>query len=166
VSEIFWITGFTQGRLGTMAHPEGGDRLDSEVADWKQAGVSVVATALTDDEMCELKLLEEGEICGRHGIELVRFPVPDRSRPSSLIEWSEFIKRLSQAVADQKSLVAHCRMGIGRSSMIAVSVMIAQGLTVNRALELMIIARRRPIPDTAEQLEWIAEYAKSVGRGI
>ena len=143
-----------------MARPRGGEWLETEVSGWKTAGISLVASALTDEEMQELDLGEEPALCASHGIEFARFPVPDRGLPHSVVEWGSFIDRVAAAVKAEGVVVAHCRMGIGRASMIALSVMVEFGVTLDRALELMIEARRRPIPDTAEQLEWIADFAR------
>ena len=161
-SEIYWIQDLSQGRLGTMAHPQGGGSLEPEVQEWKRAGISVIASALTIDEMTGLGLLEEPKLCEKYGVEFAHFPVLDRSVPHSLVEWTRFIERLRSSMLDQKAIVAHCRMGIGRSSMIALSILVAHGHSLDKALEFMILARRRPIPDTSEQLEWIAEFAKSL----
>ncbi len=84
ITEIFWIEQYEGARLGTMARPRGGDWLEDEVRGWKRSGVDVAASALTDDEMQELDISDEGLYCGREGIEFVRFPIEDRSIPGSL----------------------------------------------------------------------------------
>jgi len=165
-TEIYWIEKFGRGRLGTMARPLGGSLLEGQISSWKQANVSIVVSALTDHEMTELELLREPELCLSYGIEFVRFPIADRGLPHSIAEWTHFIENLSDQIRDQKAVVIHCRMGIGRSSMIALSVMIALGMGLNDALEAMIFAQRRPIPDTAEQLEWVANFARLRGEVI
>ncbi len=165
-SEIYWIEKFERGRLGTMARPSGGSLLEGEIKSWNQANVSIVVSALTDQEMTELELSREPELCLAHGIEFVRFPIADRGLPHSMEDWTQFIENLSVRILERKPVVIHCRMGIGRSSMIALSVMIALGMGLNDALEAMILAQRRPIPDTAEQLEWVANFARLRGEVI
>ena len=162
ISQIYWIENFTSGRLGTMARPRGGEWLEDEVAAWKRAGVQVVASALTDEEMRELDILDEGILCKSHDIAFLRFPVTDRGLPTSMKEWASFIQSLSACLDEKKSVVAHCRMGIGRASMIAVSIMVSYGVEANDAFRWMTEARGLKVPDTDEQLYWISKFADAV----
>ena len=158
ISEIYWIESFTHGRLGTMARPRGGDWLEDEVAAWKRAGVVVVASALTDEEMKELDILGEGGFCTAHKIEFHRFSVIDRGLPASMNEWAHFIQSLRVSLNEKKVVVAHCRMGIGRASMIAVSIMISCGVDAGEVLGWMTKVRGVPVPDTDEQRDFLFRF--------
>lgn len=159
-SQIYWIENFTELRLGTTARPRGGDWLEDEVRAWKSAGIHSIVSALTDEEMMELDLIDESRLCQAHQIELFRFPVVDRSVPSSNVDWIQFIERIKKH-SNGRPLVAHCRMGIGRASMIAASIMISYGVPVEGAFHWIEHARGRPVPDTMEQRDWIAQcYAQ------
>lgn len=163
ISEIYWIENFPNFRIGTMARPRGGDWLEGEVASWKRAGIGVVASALTDGEMRELDILDEGPFCESHGIDFRRFPITDRGLPRSTHEWSDFIHSLGDSLNEEKSLVAHCRMGIGRASMIVVSIMVTYGVDTAKAFRWVTEARGLPVPDTDEQRAWISRFAESFG---
>ena len=121
-----------------------------------------MASALTDEEMREIDILNEGRFCENHEIEFYRFPVTDRGLPSSTTKWEGFIQSLTASLDGKKSLVAHCRMGIGRASMIAVSVMISYGIDTAEAFRWMTEARGLPVPDTNEQRDWISKFAVSL----
>ena len=161
-SQIYWVEGFTQGRLGTMARPRGGDWLEDEIASWKRAGVNVVASALSDDEMHELDIVAEGTLCEKSDIRFMRFPVTDRGLPASRDDWGEFIHSLKALMDDRLTVVTHCRMGIGRATMIAVSLMVAYGVDVNEAFSMVGVARGVPVPDTEEQRDWVVQFGEAI----
>jgi protein-tyrosine phosphatase len=54
-----------------------------------------------------------------------------------------------------QAIVLHCRMGIGRSSLIAASVLTTLGIAPSEAFALITTARGRSIPDTDEQRQWV-----------
>ena len=154
-TDIFWIETGGQSRLGTMARPRGGDRLGNEIVAKKIAGVDVVVSALTSSEASELGLSEEGKICRDKGIRFLSFPIPDYHTPSSKNEYVKFVMALSKLLQENKSVVIHCKQGIGRSTILAVGTMIGIGCSVDESLLKVQKARGKPVPDTEEQKEWI-----------
>jgi protein-tyrosine phosphatase len=53
------------------------------------------------------------------------------------------------------NVAIHCRAGIGRSSLIAASVLKLRGMNVDAAFQEIASARRCAVPDTPEQREWV-----------
>ena len=161
-SQIYWIEPFSQARLGTMARPRGGNSLEDEVLAWKQAGVSIVVSGLTDSEMRELKLKKQAELCREHGIQFKRFPIGNHGLPSSVEDWLQFISELRNSLTPETALVAHCYMGIGRASLIAASLMVAAGIEPDRAFLWISEARGITIPDSSEQRIWVVDCASAL----
>ena len=56
-AELYWIEGPWPGRLAIVPRPRGGEWLEDEIRSWKQAGVNVVVSLLTNDEITELGLV-------------------------------------------------------------------------------------------------------------
>ena len=56
---IYWIENPTQGRIGIMPRPRGGDWLEDEVRSLQRSGVDVVVSLLERHEVEELDLQEE-----------------------------------------------------------------------------------------------------------
>ncbi|GGM59052.1 hypothetical protein ACFFX1_41745 [Dactylosporangium sucinum] len=54
-------------------------------------------------------------------------------------------------------VVAHCRIGIGRASLLAAGILALTGVPPERAWPLIERARGLPVPDTPEQRAWPAE---------
>jgi protein-tyrosine phosphatase len=159
-TEPYWIPGSGPGRIAIMPRPRGGDWLEDEVRSWRSAGVDVVLSLLTDDEIADLDLAEEATICQAHDIECLSFPIVDRSVPSSKDAVKELVTGLAKRLAEGKSVAIHCRQGIGRAALIAICVLVATGLDSDAATERVSTERGCSVPETTEQKRWIAEFAK------
>src|SRR5436309_517711 len=68
-AEIYWVPGPWPGRLGIVPRPRGRDWLADEVRSWRDAGISLVTSLLTPDEVSELGLEDEGPLCQEEGLE-------------------------------------------------------------------------------------------------
>jgi hypothetical protein len=127
-----------------MARPRGGAWLPDEVQGWRAAGVDVVVALLTPAECEELALDEEAGLCGRTGITFIAFPL---------------VAELVGFLTAGEHVAIHCRMGIGRSAMLAAATLIALGQTPEQALAAVATARGCAVPDTLHQREWVERYA-------
>jgi protein-tyrosine phosphatase len=158
-ADAYWVPGPWPGRLAIVPRPRGGDWLADEIRSWKAAGINVVTSLLTPAEVAELELQEE-EIRSRvEGLEFVSFPIPDYGVPSSQRDLTEVVHRLEIALKAGKNVAVHCRQGIGRSSVLAASLLVSAGIDPDEAFRRIEKARGRPVPDTPEQREWVARLA-------
>lgn len=159
-AEVYWISGPWPGRLGVVPRPRGGDWLVDEVRSWAAAGLGVVTSLLTPDEVDEFELQEEETQSRTQGLEFYSFPIPDYGVPGSQADLGELVGRLEAALESGRNVAIHCRQGIGRSSVVAASVLIAAGDSPNEAFRRIEQARGRPVPDTLEQRDWVARNAR------
>jgi protein-tyrosine phosphatase len=150
-------------RLGIMARPRGHDWLLDELRALKQSGVDVVVSALTATEADDLGLSAEADGCVENGLLFLPFPIEDRAVPAHSVQFELFINQLLERARNGKSVVIHCRAGIGRSSLIAACVLIRMGSSPSQAFQLIEHARGCPVPETPEQHKWVENYsARSV----
>jgi protein-tyrosine phosphatase len=157
-TKIYWIHQFDNGaRIGIMPRPRGGDWLEDEIIHFKRQYVTLLVSLLEREEIIELELQEEGVMCVKHRIEFMHFPIKDRSIPLAA---DKFIQELSNKIDAGVSIVIHCRMGIGRSSIIAGSVLLLKGYKTIQILENISIARSMNVPDTEEQIVWLKKREK------
>lgn len=157
-TDINWIHGLPRGRLGIAPRPRGGDWLNDEVAAWRSSGVDCVVSTLTTREEAELDLSDEKTACRKHGLEFVSLPIPDRGVPSSP---SAFCDALTEVIAHLdagRTILVHCRQGIGRASLIAASALAATGESPDLAFVRIQRARGCPVPDTEEQRNWVRRF--------
>jgi protein-tyrosine phosphatase len=79
---------------------------------------------------------------------------------------SGFLSRLDAALESGKNVAVHCRAGIGRSSIVVGSLLVAAGVEPEEAFRRIEKARGRPVPDTAEQREWVAQNVSEAAASI
>jgi protein-tyrosine phosphatase len=157
----FWIEPFEEeGSLATMRHPIGSIHLQDSIQSLKDMGVDVLVSLLTDIESTTLRLDDEEELCRDLGIEFIRFPISDRKAPPENQEVYSLINTLYQKIREQKSVVIHCKAGIGRSSAIAAAVMVMSGWGAFDAYNAISMSRGLSVPDTPEQEQWLFRFSK------
>jgi protein-tyrosine phosphatase len=157
---VYWIEGPWRGRLAILQCPRGGEWLEDEIRSWRSAGVDLVVSTLQSDEVDALDLAEEPEWCKRSDIEFVAFPVSDRGVPASFQAAADLLQRLVGLLAAGKTVAIHCRHGVGRSTMLSASLLARAGVPCEAAFDRVRAARGCPVPDTAEQGEWVAMFAR------
>jgi protein-tyrosine phosphatase len=159
---IYWIDNSEAGRLAILARPEGGDALESEIKGWREAGIDVVVSLLTDSDNSYLGLSSEAELCRSHGLQFIRFPIVDCGVPDSVDETLELVKELNELSTSGKGIGFHCHGCIGRAPLIASCVLMYSGASAEAAFDLVSVARGYPIPEAAKQAEWGRNFARQL----
>ncbi len=164
MSDIYWINEKNIGekRIGTMARPRGNDWLDDEIKWLKIREIDCLVSLLEHSEERELELQKEAEICEKWGIEFINFPIEDVNIPSDEKGFIQLAINLSNKLREHKKVVIHCRMGIGRSSMLAAAIMINLGYKGENVFEIIGKHRKLEVPDTGEQKNWILSLEKKL----
>jgi protein-tyrosine phosphatase len=161
---IYWISGVEFGRLGIIPRPRGGDWLEDEIQSLKRSEVDALVSLLEREEVVELDIAEEQVLCEANGISYLSFPIPDRNVPPSETEALNLSRSLSNYLREGKSVVIHCRQGVGRSGLIAACVLALGGLSVDEAFQRIEEARGCPVPDTPEQRAWVVRLVERFPR--
>lgn len=160
-TQLFWIDGPWPGKLALAARPRGGDWLQDEMAAWAAAGVGTVLSLLTPDEEVSLSLSEEAAEAAAHHMRFTSFPIEDRQVPTSPSELAKLLERLDAELQSGRNVVVHCRQGVGRSGLVGACLMVNRGIDARSAIDRITTARGVPVPETAEQRDWIDYYAGS-----
>ncbi len=143
-----------------MPRPRGGDWLEGEIQFLAKAGANVLVSLLKVDEAAELELQDEERLCGECGIQFISFPIADRGVPSSMPEACRTVETIMERLRAGKSVAIHCRMGIGRSALIAACLLKSEGISVDEAFAMVSRARGFSVPDTGEQKEWVTQFGE------
>src|SRR5437588_11520228 len=138
---IYWIDGPWQGRLAIAARPRGGDWLRDELHKWAAASVSLVLSLLEPQELSDLDLIFEKDEAESTGLKFVSCPIPDRGVPSSEAQIVRILHQVDEELTAGRNVLVHCRQGIGRSAVIAASLLIAKGVDPEIAIGRISKAR-------------------------
>ena len=135
--------------------------MEDDLTAIREAGVEVLVSALTPAEEFELGLDGEREAAEGSGLRFVSLPIQDRGVPSLDGQTAAQFSELASLVTSGTPVAVHCRIGIGRSSVILAILLAKSGLSVEDAFDLLAKARGVPVPDTAEQRAWVEEVVAS-----
>jgi protein-tyrosine phosphatase len=138
-----------------MARPRGNEWLEEEILSLKKQNVQVIVSLLDRNEIYELGLEKESEICLNHGIDYVSFPIADRHVPKLDSGFHNFIGQLKKEISAGNNIVIHCRMGIGRATIIAGSLLLKPGYKTDDIIAHISKIRGLRVPDTEEQIAWL-----------
>lgn len=160
------IPGPWAGELAIIPRPRGGDWLDDEVRALKDDGFEIVVSLLSPEENEELGLIREAASVRNHGLQFLNYSIPDLGVPSSRETARGFLETLYKDLMAGRNIAVHCRGSIGRSGLVASSLLVLSGIDPIEAFCQVTAARGFPAPETAEQREWVLmltlEPAKSI----
>jgi len=159
--EIYWIQDFN-GQLAIMPRPRAGDWLVDEINGLRQEGLDILVSLLTRDEIDELNLKKEPEICQAYDIEFISFPIQDRKVPSSMTKSLQLSHALLMQIQEGKKIAIHCRAGIGRSALIVASILVCSGIEPQKAYKMITQSRGLLVPDTEAQNQWLDIFAQKL----
>ncbi len=162
LGDAYWIEGTAPGRLAIIPRPRGGEWLTDDLTALRDAGVEILVSLLTPRERVELDLVNELQTATAVGLEPVFLPIPDRGIPDSLDVARPVLTRLSAALTSGHTIVVHCRLGVGRSSLIAASLLVLLGRGVDEAWQCLAQARGLPVPDTDIQRAWLDSFTQTL----
>jgi|SRR5277367_2808431 len=158
MTNIYWIQHGEKPRLAIVARPHGEERLYGDLLVIKSSGIDILVSLLEPDEALDLGLVREGELAQKAGIEFLSFPIADRTTPGNRQNFCQLISRLTEALRTGKHVGVHCRGSIGRSTVIAASILIESGWNAVEALRIIEEARGCSVPDTDAQQRWILNF--------
>lgn len=158
---IYWIDIFKKGKIGIMARPRGNEWLEDEIMLLAHRGIELLVSLLEEDEVYELELEREAHLCKKHGIAFLNFPIKDRSVPANSEAFRVLVKQVDEYLEKDKRLVIHCRMGIGRASLLAAGILVYKGIDSQLVFELISEYRRLTVPDTPDQINWLKRLYKA-----
>jgi protein-tyrosine phosphatase len=161
VSRLYWVNKFAEGNLAIMAAPRPEARLDEVLLGWKDEGVDIVVSMIEQREMPGLVEAERA-LCEEFHLDFVWFPIRDKTAPASPEAISVLAKRLATAISTGKSVAIHCRAGIGRSALLAATVLVHLNVDGAAALDMIAEARGAEVPETEAQRQWVLSLGKTL----
>jgi protein-tyrosine phosphatase len=159
-SQLYWITRFDEGHLAIMAAPRL-ESLEEAILAWKYEGVDTVVSLVEHQEIPGLVEAERA-LCEEFGLEFLWFPIKDKTVPPSEDDISVLAGKLAKDISGGRSLAIHCRAGVGRSTVLAASVLIQLHIDGGTALDMIAEARGIEVPETEAQRQWVLSFCQTV----
>jgi protein-tyrosine phosphatase len=144
------------GRLWIMPRPKA-EWLADEIAAYHLMGMGKIISLLMPDEAEELGLAEEAALCAAQGMSFTNYPIPDRSLAKDPAMFGALVREVLSDLKAGLGVGIHCRAGIGRSGMLACSVLAHHGLAADDAIARVCSARGVAVPDTEAQAVFIRD---------
>jgi protein-tyrosine phosphatase len=151
------------GRLAIALRPRGALWLETDMRQIRDAGVSLLVSALELEEMMELELFEEADVAERLGLTYLAAPMPHGGVPT-MATIASVVPQMVDVVKTGRLVAVHCRSGIGRSSLIVGCALASMGTAPDIAWTRVGAARGKQVPDTVEQREWLYGFASTLKR--
>ena len=152
---IYWIEKNGKTNWGISPAPGGGDKLQEELQGWHSLRVHTVVSLLTNEEVNELDLQEEEQLCRKYMFEYIQFPIKDMGVPHDTAGISALIEKLNFRLETANTVLIHCRGGIGRSSIIAGALLLRRAHTLENAMKKISEQRGCEVPETEGQKQWL-----------
>lgn len=158
MARIFWISRDQHPPLAVLLCPRGGRELRDELREFQRDGIQTLVSLLASEQVDELDLSDEGILAGMMGMQFIYHPMPDHSLPPDEAGFRDLVSGLATRLRDGECVGIHCWASIGRATMVAACTLIHLGWDPHAALVAVETARGCPVPDTADQEEWILNY--------
>ena len=155
---LYWIDS-PLGRLATAPAPSGSS-LERDIRDLQQEKVATVVSLLTDDEATSIGLSGEPEAVRAAGMKFISLPIPDFGILDAFGDASETVSQVANDLEEGRTVVVHCRGGIGRSSTVAAAALTQVNVNPDDAMDRIADARGMKVPETPAQRMWVHGYAE------
>ena len=122
----------------------------------KYYGIKTLVSMVEAWEMAELQIEDEFKVCEKQAIRTHHFPVVDNSIPAQREEFIQLVKEVVDgSLRKGKSVVVHCKGGLGRAPTFACACLLYSGRTLEEAVKMIRSARRNSLT-VHEQLNFLA----------
>ncbi|MEZ4234407.1 MAG: cyclin-dependent kinase inhibitor 3 family protein [Polyangiaceae bacterium] len=158
------------GRLGlTIAPGKQDDRwrrdLETDLKRLREEyKTGLLVSLMEGHEYAALRIEELFERAEQLGIEVARFQIRDVSVPpaGAMPKFAELIGGVVAAMREGRTVVVHCRGGLGRSGVVAACALTALGVEPSQAI--MHVREARPgAVETRAQEAWVSSFRASRG---
>ena len=156
------------GQLGLTLAP--GKKTDEKDVQWErdletdlkrlreEYGVGVLVSLMERDEYSDLQIPELFQKAEEQGMAVLYLPIPDYGVPNASEDddYRPFVEDIAERIEEGETVVVHCRGGLGRSGMVAASVLVALGHPAEEAIKTVRGARKGAIetPDQEDRVRW------------
>jgi len=125
----------------------------------REFGAHFLACLIEKDEFDLLEIPDLLQRASAHGLETEWFPIPDLGAPPILDGLAKLVDRILAAAAAGRTVVVHCRGGLGRAGLVAAACLVAVGHEPMAAIAAVRSVRPGAI-ETPVQERCVVEFAE------
>ncbi|MFO0590555.1 MAG: cyclin-dependent kinase inhibitor 3 family protein [Polyangiaceae bacterium] len=118
----------------------------------------VLVSLCEPHELAFLKIADLHARARAHGIAVEPFPYADGGVPGALSDLASLLERMAGAVREGRTVVIHCRGGLGRSGTVAACALIARGASAEDAIRVVRASRKGAV-ENERQEEFVRQFA-------
>jgi protein-tyrosine phosphatase len=133
--------------------------LESDLAALATAGVHHLVLLVEDAELRRWGDPSIVEVAAGRGIAVERRPIPDGSPPASLDEMDAILASIA-AARDEGDVAVACMGGVGRTGVVAASVLVAAGWAASEAIGRVRAVRHPEAVETPAQEAFVRAYER------
>jgi len=122
--------------------------------------IDTIVVLIPDDDLADFYSTNLLKVYRDSGLHVIHFPIKDFSIPGKLVSFHSLILDITSRLKIGNLLI-HCSAGIGRTGMVASSILISRGSTVNDAIHQVREVRPGSV-ETAEQRDFLEDYFNSL----
>lgn len=127
----------------------------------KEQGVTVVVTAIEQQEMQAKDVTDLGAVSASLGMQWLHLPIEDDSVPNQAFQqgWQKNSKALHATLARGEKIAMHCMGGSGRTGLLAAHLLLERNWSLNEIIS-QVQALRSGAFRKAEQLDYVHQLAQ------
>lgn len=138
------------------------ESLDSDIAFYRQVGITHIVNLLRTPEINHLQLGTEKIKAEQYKIQYIHFPVKDMDVPD-YDELRQLNRQLITLLNSGAHIAVHCNGGRGRAGTVVISLMLESGFSLTDALRLAREKRGDKLVPVCElQEQFLADYAEKL----
>ncbi len=135
-----------------------GRKLDADLAQLRQAGISLLVTLNPDEELARLASPTFFDEVRRAGLQSVQFAILDGGAPHDLPATDALVADLQARISAGTKAGLHCLAGLGRTGTIAACYLVRQGSTYHQAIRTVRAVRSPHAVETSLQEAFVHTY--------
>jgi protein-tyrosine phosphatase len=156
---VYWVRDLARGRLAVVTRPDPAYGLPQQMKSLREDGLDVLVSMLQSEEAVRLGLAWEANVASDAGLVFHNLPTDDFGVPKSFDVAGALIAEVAAEIAAGRAVGVHCFAGRGRSPLFAAGVLVHLGAEPEAAIEAVIQARGRRVPETDAQRQWVFDFA-------
>ncbi|GLI69801.1 hypothetical protein VaNZ11_014502, partial [Volvox africanus] len=125
-------------------------------------GVHTIVCLLPEAELRYLKVRSYAAAVEEHGMEYLHLPIIEMAAPRDVSQAASVVDAVADRLQEGRTVVMHCKAGVGRAGMMAACVLVRLGVRVGPAEAIAAVRQhRRGAVESRRQEEFVAVYCST-----